>query len=86
MKKITLKIDGMRCGMCETHVNDVVRKNFTVKKVNSSAAKGETVIISETDIPEEAIRAAIDPTGYRVLGYASEEYVRKGLFSFFKRG
>ena len=86
MKKITLKIDGMRCGMCETHVSDVVRRNFEVKKVTSSASKGETVILSETDIPEEAVRAAIDPTGYRVLSYKSEDYVKKGLFSFFKRG
>ena len=28
MKKIILKIDGMRCGMCETHVCDFIRKNF----------------------------------------------------------
>ena len=39
MTKITLKIDGMMCGMCESHVNDVIRKNFNVKKVNSSRAK-----------------------------------------------
>ena len=23
MLKITLEVEGMRCGMCETHVNDV---------------------------------------------------------------
>ena len=32
MVKITLKIDGMACGMCESHVNDTIRKNFAVKK------------------------------------------------------
>ena len=25
MVQITLKIDGMACGMCESHVNDAVR-------------------------------------------------------------
>lgn len=25
MVKTTLKIDGMACGMCESHVNDAVR-------------------------------------------------------------
>ena len=32
MIKTTLKIDGMMCGMCEAHMNDVIRKNFKVKK------------------------------------------------------
>ena len=25
MIKTTLKIDGMMCGMCESHMNDVIR-------------------------------------------------------------
>ena len=28
MTKTTLKIDGMMCGMCESHVNDAIRKAF----------------------------------------------------------
>ena len=36
MVKLTLEVDGMACGMCESHVNDTVRKNFKVKKVTSS--------------------------------------------------
>ena len=36
MLKITLGVDGMMCGMCESHVNDAVRKAFPVKKVTSS--------------------------------------------------
>ena len=39
MKKITMKIDGMKCGMCETHVNNCVRTNFEVKSVKSSHLK-----------------------------------------------
>ena len=31
MLKITLGVDGMMCGMCESHVNDAVRKAFPVK-------------------------------------------------------
>lgn len=26
MLKIVLEVEGMHCGMCETHVNDVVRR------------------------------------------------------------
>ena len=59
MIKTTLKIDGMMCGMCEAHMNDLIRKNFKVKKVTSSAKSGETVIISEDNIDTEAAKKAI---------------------------
>ena len=45
MQQITLKIDGMMCGMCESHINESIRNNFSVKKVTSSHTKGETVIL-----------------------------------------
>ena len=56
-----------------------------MKKVTSSHTKGETVILSEEDISEEALRAVIEPTGYKVLGYASEPYEKKGLFGRLKK-
>lgn len=84
MTKITLKIDGMMCGMCETHVNDVIRKNFNVKKVNSSRAKGTTEIITETDIPDEKIHEVMSPTGYRVLSIKREPYEKRD-FSLFSK-
>ena len=46
MVQTTLKVDGMMCGMCESHVNEVVRKTAQVEKVTSSHTKGETVIVS----------------------------------------
>jgi len=52
MIEITLKIDGMMCGMCETHINDVIRRNFNIKKVTTSHTKGECVIISENEIDD----------------------------------
>ena len=33
IKKITLQIDGMMCGMCESHINDAIRSNLNVKKL-----------------------------------------------------
>lgn len=85
MTKITLKIDGMMCGMCESHVNDVIRKNFNVKKVNSSHVKGTTEIITEADIPDEKIHEVMSPTGYRVLSIKREPYEKKGFFSLFRK-
>lgn len=73
MYRITVGIDGMACGMCESHVNDTIRKNFTVKKVKSSSRKATAVIVSEQAIDEAALKAALDPTGYRVTSVLCEE-------------
>ena len=67
MIKTTVKIDGMACSMCEA---------------TSSHTKKESVILSETPIDPEALRAAINATGYTYLSSKSEAYVKKGLFGF----
>lgn len=82
MEKITLKIDGMACGMCEAHVNEAVRRAFKVKKITSSHKKGTTEIISETAIDKDELTSAIEATGYTVLEYSSEPYTKKGFFPF----
>ena len=81
MVKITIEIEGMRCGMCETHVNDVVRRIDGVKKVNSSHAKGKTEVIAEDGVNIELIREAIAKQGYGVDKVANEPYEKHGLFS-----
>ena len=84
MRKTTLNITGMACNMCEAHVNDAIRENFKVKKVNSSHTKNQTEIISEEPLDETAIKEAVAPTGYKLLGISSEPYEKKGLFGFGK--
>ena len=84
MIKTTLMIDGMMCGMCESHINDTVRQSFKIKKVASSHAKGTTEIISDEPLDEKALREAIGKTGYQVLEMKSEPYEKK-RFSFFGR-
>ncbi len=84
MIKTVLKIDGMMCGMCESHVNDAIRQSFKVKKVNSSHKKGETEIVSEEELPEEELKKVVEATGYQMLFYSSEPYEKK-KFSLFGR-
>lgn len=84
MLKIILKIDGMTCGMCESHINDVIRKNFAVRKVTSSHSKGKTEIITENPISEENLRKAISETGYTLVGMQTEAYEKKGFSLFHK--
>ena len=84
MEKITLKIDGMMCNMCESHVNDAIRNAFKVKKVTSSHSKGTTVFETEDTISDDDIKAVIDKTGYTLTGIDRGESGKKGLFGLFK--
>lgn len=72
MTKTVLSIEGMACGMCEAHVNDAIRANFSVKKVFSSHKKGQTEIISEQPLDEVKLQEVIGKTGYSLTGVSSE--------------
>lgn len=83
MKKITIGIDGMMCGMCEAHINDALRNAFpALKKVSADRKNKQAVILNETDLDEEKVRKAVEDTGYTYLSISSEEYRKKGLFGF----
>lgn len=84
MTEYILKIDGMMCGHCEAHVNDMVRNKLNVKKVESSHTKGETVIVAD-ELDEQAIRDAIAAAGYELKSISSRPYEKKGLFSRLKK-
>ena len=85
MIKITLSIEGMACGMCESHINDAVRRAFPVKKVASSHRKKQTVILSETDLAEDKLAEVINGTGYELKGISKEPYEKKGFFAIFQK-
>ena len=80
MFKTTIEVNGMMCGMCESHVNDAVRNAMTVKKVTSSRGKRETVVFTDDEPDADTLRAAISATGYEVGEIKTEPYVKKGFF------
>ena len=84
MIQTVVGIDGMMCSMCEAHINDVIRREFAVKKVSSSHTKKQAVILSDEPLAEDKLREAIGQTGYTVLSVAAEPYEKKG-FSLFKK-
>ncbi len=85
MIQTTVKVSGMACSMCEAHINDAIRSTFSVKKVSSSHSKGETVIVSQEPLDENALRGAINATGYSAGEITSAPYEKKGFFPFFYR-
>lgn len=82
MVKTVLSVDGLVCDMCDAHMNDAIRKALKVKKVTTSHAKGETVIITENELTRRDIEKAISETGYRILSMKTEPYEKKGLPGF----
>lgn len=85
MMKITLSVEGMKCVKCEAHMDDVVRKMFSVEKVTSSHEKKETVLISTEDIADEKLKEAVAAAGYELTGISREPYEKKGLLGLFKK-
>jgi len=74
MIQYTVNIDGMACGMCESHIADVIRKlDPKAKKVKASYKKKVATFRSENEIAEETIKNAIEETGYHYMSMSKEE-------------
>lgn len=82
MHQITLKIDGMRCPMCEAHVCDAIRRALPkAKKVKASHRKGEASFLLEEEMDLSPIITQIEATGYHVLDSKTEP-AKKGFFGW----
>ncbi len=81
MNQITVKIDGMMCGMCEAHICDTIRRAFPgAKKVSASSKRGEAKFLLEREADGELLKKAIGDTGYTFVSVSSEPYEKRGLF------
>ena len=79
MLEIIVEVEGMACGMCESHINDAIRRAFPVKKVSSSRSKGQTVILSQQPLDEDALKSVIAQAGYQPGNVTVRPYQRKGF-------
>ncbi|MEE3450403.1 MAG: heavy-metal-associated domain-containing protein [Acutalibacteraceae bacterium] len=81
MTKITLKIEGMVCGMCEAHICDVIRKTVSsAKKVTASKAKGEASFLTDESVDAQALTLAVNDTGYTCVSVETKPFEKKRLF------
>ena len=85
MIETIVKVDGMMCGMCESHINDAIRSHFQVRKVSSSHSKGQTVIRSQEALDQAQLRQVIDATGYKALYVVSRPVEKRGLLGRLKK-
>ena len=68
-----LEIHGMRCGMCELHIENTIRKAVDVKKVVANRFKNLATIYSNESLDINKVKEAIEKTGYEVLNIEMEE-------------
>ncbi len=81
MNRITMDIDGMICAMCEAHICETIRKAVpSARKVKASKGRKTAEFLTEETVDTEALKAAIDATGYTCGDIRSAPYEKKGLF------
>jgi copper chaperone CopZ len=61
-----LEVHGMRCGMCESHINDILRRSFDIKKVKSNHKKNLTIIQTIHELDLDKLKDVIQSLGYEV--------------------
>lgn len=67
MKKI-MKVDGMACGGCEGRVKRTLEALPEVEEVVASHVEGTAVVTLKAEVPNEALKSAVEGLGFTVLG------------------
>lgn len=90
MLQVTVKVDGMMCGMCEAHTKDAVRKVFpSARKISASASSGQVEFQLEENLPlpmlKHDLKAELDAMGYRLMEISADEIPEEEKGGFFSR-
>ena len=81
MNQVTMKVTGMRCGMCEAHICDVVRKLYPgAKAVRASHGNESASFRIDSEINQAELQSAINDTGYCCESVSIEPFEKRGLF------
>lgn len=66
MEKVTIKVEGMRCGECEIAVQDAVRRLPGVKKAKARRRRKEMDVEYDPSLSTSGdLVRAVNATGYR---------------------
>ena len=75
--KYTLAVRGMRCGVCEVHIEEHISRNIKNVKVSANRNKKQVIITSKEPIVEETINKVMKETGYYYDGIIDERIIEK---------
>lgn len=65
---ITVKIEGMMCGHCESRVKEALEALEEVDSAEVSHKKGTAVLTLNSEVDSEKVKDAIEKQGYKYLG------------------
>ena len=65
--KVTMNIEGMMCGHCEARVKQTLEAIDGVEKADVSHEKGTAIVTLKGDVSVEALKAAVEAQGYKVV-------------------
>lgn len=81
MNKFTLKINGMKCSMCEEHLSTMIKdKVDRAIKVKANHNKNIVIILSDREISETEFKIALSGSGYKVENYKKEINLKDSFF------
>lgn len=69
MNKYLIGIDGMKCGMCEVHIEETIDKALKVKRVKANRNKNLLTVITEDNLSVDDFHRILDDTGYRITSF-----------------
>ena len=75
--KYVLSVRGMRCGMCEVHIEEHISRRIYDVKVSAKRNKKQVIITSEKPIDEEIINYAMKDCGYYFDGIINQQIIQK---------
>ena len=64
----TLKVEGMMCMRCEARAKKALEAVPGVESAVADHAAGTAVVTLNAPVADEALRAAVEAQGYKVLG------------------
>ena len=71
--KVIIKVEGMKCGMCEAKVNKLIRDTLPqAKKVKSNKNKGISTFVTSDESNIDEVVSNITSNGYTVSSVVKE--------------
>lgn len=69
MNKYLIGINGMKCGMCEVHIEETIDKALKVKRVKANRNKNLLTVITEDNLSVDDFHRILDDTGYQITSF-----------------
>lgn len=67
-KEMVIKVDGMMCQHCATHVKEALEKVDGVKGALVNLEAHEVTITYKNEVSEDKLKAAVEAAGYQYKG------------------